>query len=1089
MPLLTLPIQTLILTLENNTCFAEALFFPELLRYSDAEERAIENLLANIRKMADEIPLLTLHQRLPAGTPSVRELSVLIQPPENTGTNTKAWQTPVMLRMRYIGWLHGESAAIAYFPELRIEVCSTKPATFEAVEQMAIRQIRAALSRRGALGSLERLARLQRTRDLIIQEQTIDLQLPTPKQVAAREEHRAEKKKSTLAEAATDLTKSPLPVAYELNETVGQLADALTSPSPRSVLLVGPSGVGKTAAVYELIRRRADFQLGFTPFFSTNGSRLVAGMSGFGQWQERCTKIWAEAASLRAIMYLGNFIELLEVGRSVGNDVGIADFLRPQITRGSVPVLAEATTEQLALIQQRSPRMLEPFQIINVAEPSPESTRSILLSVAIEEGKEREIQLEALERIDQLHRRYATYSASPGRPLRFLKNLLQDKLPGTSLAVDDVVTAFSEETGLPRVLLDEKERLDLTAAREWFSSRVLGQPDAVDLIVDLLATVKAGLVRPRKPIASLLFIGPTGVGKTEMAKSLAEFLFRDRSRIVRFDMSEYADPIAVKRLIGGVNTTEGLLTSKVREQPFAIVLLDEFEKADPSFFDLLLQVLGEGRLTDEIGRVADFSNAVVIMTSNLGAQSFQRGNAGFSSSQGDREAAIRHFTNSVRTTLRPEMFNRIDRIVPFAPLDQQTVLAIARREIQAVQARDGVRYRNLSLHIPDEVIQHLAERGYDVRYGARPLKRAIERELLVPLAGQLNQRLAGDRISIRAAIQQERITLTAEFPQSISEDPRDDPSLLSLIPRLTRLRREASVLARSTVVRNIQNEIFALERLEKRLEKSKWKNPADLERVSHLPQLKQLSRFIETMGERISRMEEQSLLALYERQTTNPPADTAEVSILEDEWLDLLGRIYSLRFPIPNAVTMTIYSENPQRLFEMAHVYYRLALAQNAKVVACQYTALAQTPRDKKKKDPATPGFDRKWIEKVEAYFETPRPEVDCIALGVTAPDARARFGAEAGLHTFISGKVITRCLVDIVDEELRTYFPSAEMASPNAIGHQEKRRTYNQDQAVIEDHTLKLREAWSGLLAADQIQSLIHKTYRQNIHALLDLN
>src|SRR5262249_43405835 len=172
--------------------------------------------------------------------------------------------------------------------------------------------------------------------------------------------------------------------------------------------------------------------------------------------------------------------------------------------------------------------------------------------------------------------------------IRFLKNLFEDYPVDQPLTTEDVTAAFSRETGLPRVLLEEAEQLDLETAREWFAARVVGQTEAVGPIVDLLAMVKTGLVRPRKPIASLLFIGPTGVGKTEMAKSLAEFLFGDPGRIVRFDMSEYADPIAVKRLIGGVYDKEGLLTAKVREQPFAVELLDEFEKADPSFFDLLL---------------------------------------------------------------------------------------------------------------------------------------------------------------------------------------------------------------------------------------------------------------------------------------------------------------------------------------------------------------------------------------------------------------------------------------------------------------------------------------------------------------------
>src|SRR5207342_2926265 len=195
---------------------------------------------------------------------------------------------------------------------------------------------------------------------------------------------------------------------------------------------------------------------------------------------------------------------------------------------------------------------------------------------------------------------------------------------------------------------------------------------AVDLVTDLLATVKAALNRPRRPIASLLFVGPTGVGKTEMAKALAGYFFGDTrgDRLVRFDMSEYASAAAVGRLVGTTWEAEGLLTAKVREQPFCVVLLDEFEKAHPAFFDLLLQVLGEGRLTDSAGRLADFSNAIVVMTSNLGAGSFGSGPFGLSRADSSgREHARVHFTHAVQSFLRPELFNRIDRIVPFLPLE------------------------------------------------------------------------------------------------------------------------------------------------------------------------------------------------------------------------------------------------------------------------------------------------------------------------------------------------------------------------------------------------------------------------------------
>ena len=239
--------------------------------------------------------------------------------------------------------------------------------------------------------------------------------------------------------------------------------------------------------------------------------------------------------------------------------------------------------------------------------------------------------------------------------------------------------------------------LDLAGTHAWFAARVVGQSDAVNLVTDLLATVKAGLTRPNRPIASLLFIGPTGVGKTEMAKAVAEFLFGSKDRLTRFDMSEYADPVAVRRLVGGAFGSEGLLTAKVREQPFSVLLLDEVEKADGSFFDLLLQVLGEARLTDAGGRLADFRNTVVILTSNLGAESYRRGTPGFVGSGVGKAESQEHFARAVEQFLRPEMFNRLDRIVPFAPLGTEVIRTIADREWQKVLHRDGVRFRELTL--------------------------------------------------------------------------------------------------------------------------------------------------------------------------------------------------------------------------------------------------------------------------------------------------------------------------------------------------------------------------------------------------------
>ncbi|MGH9760328.1 MAG: AAA family ATPase, partial [Blastocatellia bacterium] len=425
------------------------------------------------------------------------------------------------------------------------------------------------------------------------------------------------------------------------------------------------------------------------------------------------------------------------------------------------------------------------------------------------------IEAGALETLDRLHRRYATYSAYPGRPLRFLKNLFRNKSEDQPVDSDDVSRAFSAETGLPSFLLNESEPLDLAATTDWFRQRVVGQEEAVDLVVDLMATIKAGMARRGRPLASFLFIGPTGVGKTEMARSLAQFLFRDSSasslggRMTRFDMSEYSDPAAVARLIGGSWDSEGLLTSRVREQPFGVVLLDEFEKAHPSFFDLLLQVLGEGRLTDSSGRLADFSNSVLIMTSNLGAESFRASPTGFHTRDEVVDRARAHYTREVKAFVRPEFFNRIDRIVPFSPLPEDALLKVARRELALIQRREGVLYEGLTLDINDEVVRHLAKAGFDPRYGARPLKRAVERELLIPLARALNERSNPYQVHARAQMVAGAVEVTTIELGAPTETIR--AAATGCAQESVKLRRTVQSLLRCADYLEVQNEIDKLE--------------------------------------------------------------------------------------------------------------------------------------------------------------------------------------------------------------------------------------------------------------------------------------
>ena len=713
-------------TLDNDALFAEALFFPEVSRYGDDAERLKRAIIRNcIPILEAESPNLLFRRTLP---PSVEnfELNLQLEPPVRRLT----WRHPIDLRLDVVRWSHAEHAHIAYIPALGIEVISTK---FDDLNSMVESHARAELMRRRATTNLQELMMLDRTRGLSVSRVRSMATIRTTKQIAASAGQPKEKKASALEQTANDLTIQSLSPAYEVEDAVARLAEALTSKAGRSVLLVGKAGVGKTAVFNELVRRRGEFGLGATPFWGTSGSRLVAGMSGFGMWQERCDALWREAEKTNAVVHFGNLVELMDTGKSEHNAQGVASFFRQRFMSSQAFAVVECSLDQLSLIEREDPALLRVFLQLTIDEPSVEAGRKILKQVAdnyphlsaITDRKElrRRARLPqsttppvteaGLDTIDRLHRRYAGYSAYPGRPMRFLRGLLHDRATAYTedppLAAKEVTEAFAKETGLPLFLLDETVAYDSQQTFAWFGERVIGQEKAIGLTVDLLATVKAGLTRPRRPIASLLFAGPTGVGKTEMAKSLARFFFGDEGRMARFDMSEYADALAVTRLVGGVTGSEGTLTARIREQPFSVVLFDEFEKAHLSFFDLLLQTLGEGRLTDGRGRLADFSNSIIIMTSNLGAERFRRSRLGFHARSGapeDREAeqkyfraAQKHFTQAVHDFLRPEILNRIDHIVPFLPLAHDTVERIAQRELSLIEQRDGIRLRGVTMRV------------------------------------------------------------------------------------------------------------------------------------------------------------------------------------------------------------------------------------------------------------------------------------------------------------------------------------------------------------------------------------------------------
>jgi ATP-dependent Clp protease ATP-binding subunit ClpC len=276
----------------------------------------------------------------------------------------EAWREPVRLRFPVVVWEHGTDAALARVPGLDIEVIAPDRKT---LDERLEAEIVAALRRGGHSAGLEGLAWKQRALKFKVEWQTLTVKLPSLKHRAQKKEDESgDEKPSLLKQVATPMEPERMPPAVEVGELVEQIADALTSTRPQSVLLVGPSGVGKTAAVRELVRRKLDYRLGATPFFQTSGARIVAGQCGFGMWQQRCTDLVREAAKKRAVLHLGNLIELMEVGKSDYNQTGLAGFLRPAIARGELLCVAECTPEQLPMIEREDPQLADAFRQLKV---------------------------------------------------------------------------------------------------------------------------------------------------------------------------------------------------------------------------------------------------------------------------------------------------------------------------------------------------------------------------------------------------------------------------------------------------------------------------------------------------------------------------------------------------------------------------------------------------------------------------------------------------------------------------------------------------------------------------------------------------
>ena len=525
-----------------------------------------------------------------------------------------------------------------------------------------------------------------------------------------------------------------------------------------NVLLVGPTGIGKTTLLSEAVRRiesgasRGSADEHAEPaevkhkFWMTQAGRLIAGMRYLGQWEERCEAVIAELSSIEGTLCVDNLLDLLRMGGDGPLD-SIAAFCAPYLQRGELRIIAECTPEEFDACRRLLPEFADLFQILRIEPFSPAQSLKImqLSSQSIEQTRVIAAEQGAVALIHRLFSRFRPYDAFPGNATAFLRNLFEEarRYKIDEIRKSDVLAAFVRQSGLPESFLRDEQPLDVKACEAFFRSQVIGQNAACASAVNLVTLFKSGLNDPQRPLAVLLFCGPTGVGKTELAKAIAEYLFSGGSvgtkarggnrgeaeqRMIRLDMSEYGDAYAAERLLGTEREPSDLI-KKIRRQPFTVVLLDEIEKASPDVFDMLLGVFDEGRLTDQFGRVTWFRSAVVIMTSNLGTE--KQHAAGFHNERSPE------YRNEALSFFRPEFFNRIDEVVSFNPLNPETIRQITIKELESITQREGIQESGVRVTWTPELVDHLASLGFDKRFGARPLQRTIERKIVAPLARYL----------------------------------------------------------------------------------------------------------------------------------------------------------------------------------------------------------------------------------------------------------------------------------------------------------------------------------------------------------------
>jgi ATP-dependent Clp protease ATP-binding subunit ClpC len=551
---------------------------------------------------------------------------------------------------------------------------------------------------------------------------------------------------------------------------IERVVQILSRRKKNNPILIGDPGVGKSAIVEGLALRIESGENGALKgkrIITLDIASMVAGTTYRGQFEERMKQVLQELQShSEIILFIDEIHTIIGAGNAQGA-LDAANILKPALARGEVQCIGATTTAEYAKSIEKDGALERRFQKVTVRPTTTTETLHILQQLREHYGTYHHVVYpdSVLKLCVEMSERYLTDRAFPDKAIDVMDEvgaraharqeaLDEQNAPKYEITDNDVASVVSMMSGVPvqRVESSEQERLRTMGDR--LLQRVIGQDDAVHVVVRAIQRSRLGLRDPRRPIGTFFFLGPTGVGKTHLAQCLAEDIFGQKEALIRFDMSEYAEKHTASLLVGAppgyiAHEDGGKLTEAVRRKPYSVVLFDEIEKAHPDIFNVLLQVLDEGRLTDRQGHEVDFRNTIIILTSNVGTRQLKEfgGGIGFSQNEIDEKTTRQTLMKALQKTFPPEFVNRLDNVVIFSPLTRAALARII--DIEVAKLKERMHKTGHQLVLSEDAQLQLLDRAYDPQNGARPVKRAIQTYLEDEVVDLLLQRPQQKRITIK----------------------------------------------------------------------------------------------------------------------------------------------------------------------------------------------------------------------------------------------------------------------------------------------------------------------------------------------------